>query len=321
MVGALATNLHEGSRSEILADYLFSAWGTVTPVRRQDDYGIDLYCTLTERVGQRARVEDYFTAQVKSTEDPWPLQNREAVEWLIHYPTPLFLCVVNKKETRVRVYHVFPRYYLWAMGQVPDSLELTPGSGKEGQMVQWTSASSYSLSAPIIEATLADLNNDDRMASLRTVFRHWVRLDRENGDRVRQGLLRFHMPPSYAVNEIPSSGIGIQQLAHASPDLILRGLHSLGEAVECIGGQLAQKDPELALKAALLLDRLQSQYPDAFKDDPLFRFRVPAFLGQFVTSRLNQAIGGNSYRYAGLEEVERRMAADSLIATYLAERE
>ena len=36
MPGAIAPNLHEGSRSEILADYLFSSWGTVTPVRRQE---------------------------------------------------------------------------------------------------------------------------------------------------------------------------------------------------------------------------------------------------------------------------------------------
>lgn len=46
MVGAISPNLHEGSRSEILADYLFSTWGTVTPVRRQDDFGIDLFARL-----------------------------------------------------------------------------------------------------------------------------------------------------------------------------------------------------------------------------------------------------------------------------------
>jgi hypothetical protein len=64
--GAVAAGFHEGSRSEILADYLFSAWGTVTPARRQSDYGLDLYCTLTERVGQLARVREYFSVQAKS---------------------------------------------------------------------------------------------------------------------------------------------------------------------------------------------------------------------------------------------------------------
>ena len=65
-----APNLKEGSRSEILADYLFSQWGAVTPVRRQDDFGIDLYCSLFDRIGQRAIVRDYFSVQVKSTLGP-----------------------------------------------------------------------------------------------------------------------------------------------------------------------------------------------------------------------------------------------------------
>ena len=66
--GATAASFHEGSRSEILADYLFSAWGTVTPARRQSDYGLDLYCTLTETIGHRARVQEYFSVQVKSSD-------------------------------------------------------------------------------------------------------------------------------------------------------------------------------------------------------------------------------------------------------------
>jgi hypothetical protein len=57
MTGAIAFGFHEGSRSEILSDYLFSAWGTVTPVRRQDDYGLDLYCTLTARLGDAREFE------------------------------------------------------------------------------------------------------------------------------------------------------------------------------------------------------------------------------------------------------------------------
>jgi hypothetical protein len=87
MTGAIAPNFHEGSRSEILADYLFSSWGTVTPVRRQDDYGLDLYCTLTDRIGQRAVVCDYFVVQVKSDADPWVFAYPESVKWLVEYHT------------------------------------------------------------------------------------------------------------------------------------------------------------------------------------------------------------------------------------------
>src|SRR5689334_15426081 len=117
MIGAYAANPHEGSRSEILADYLFSSWGTVTPVRRQDDYGIDLYCTLSDRIGQRAVVSDYFVIQVKSGTDPWIFDHTESVKWLVEYPTPLFLACVDKKNGILRVYHVTPRFYVWAMGK------------------------------------------------------------------------------------------------------------------------------------------------------------------------------------------------------------
>src|SRR6266568_6446821 len=79
MPSSYTLNFKEGSRSEILADYLFSQWGAVTPVRRQDDFGIDLYCTLFDRIGQSAVVRDYFSVQVKSTLDPWIFDGNEAV--------------------------------------------------------------------------------------------------------------------------------------------------------------------------------------------------------------------------------------------------
>src|ERR1700724_567716 len=89
--GATAANFHEGSRSEILADYLFSAWGTVTPARRQSDYGLDLYCTLTETIGHRARVQEYFSVQVKSSDGAlWAFNDTASIKWLVDHPLPLF---------------------------------------------------------------------------------------------------------------------------------------------------------------------------------------------------------------------------------------
>jgi len=83
MAGSVAANFHEGSRSELLADYLFSTWGTVNPVRRQDDYGVDLHCTLTARAGQRAVVTEHYSVQVKSTTDPWVLADEnQSGGWL-----------------------------------------------------------------------------------------------------------------------------------------------------------------------------------------------------------------------------------------------
>jgi hypothetical protein len=137
MPGTFAPNPHGGSRSEILADYLFSQWGTVNPVRWQDDYGVDLYCTLSETMGKRAVVRDYFTVQVKSNLDPWIFPDQESVRWLVEYPTPLFLAVVDKKKGVVRVYHVMPMFYAQALGNLPNRIELNPEDTEDGNFVQW----------------------------------------------------------------------------------------------------------------------------------------------------------------------------------------
>ena len=51
VVGAIAPNAHEGSRSEYLAQCVFASFGAAVAIPHQEDSGIDLHCTLTERVG------------------------------------------------------------------------------------------------------------------------------------------------------------------------------------------------------------------------------------------------------------------------------
>src|SRR5437016_6085742 len=89
MVGALATNLHEGSRSEYLAQYIFASFGTSVPVPHQEDTGVDLYCTLTEVRGSRSWPRAYFAVQVKSSMDPWRLDGGESVRWVVEHPLAL----------------------------------------------------------------------------------------------------------------------------------------------------------------------------------------------------------------------------------------
>jgi hypothetical protein len=112
MVAAMATNLHEGSRSEYLAQYIFASFGTSVPVPHQEDTGVDLYCTLTERIGLRAWPRAYSAVQVKSSMDSWVLHGAESVRWLVEHPLPLFLCVVDKSVAHIRVYHTSPRFYI-----------------------------------------------------------------------------------------------------------------------------------------------------------------------------------------------------------------
>src|SRR5262249_51224226 len=130
-------NLHEGSRSEYFAQYIFSSLGTCFPVPHQEDTGLDLYCTLLERIGQRAWPRHYYSVQVKSTDASWEFNSQESARWLIEFPLPIFLCIVTKPTATLRVYHTSPRFYAWAHPPFPDTLTLRPGDGPEGRCTQW----------------------------------------------------------------------------------------------------------------------------------------------------------------------------------------
>ena len=187
MPGSTAPNLHEGGRSEIIADYLFSTWGTVTPVRRQDDFGVDLYCTLTERVGQRAMVTGYYSVQVKSNTQAWVFAKADEVRWLIDHPTPLFLACVDKSGGVLSVYQTLARFVAGFSAE-PSPLELLPSNDEEGRMIHWYEGQSLSLSAPILRVSLSDLCNAAKLAQLKSVLRFWVDLDQHNCMLRRMGV-------------------------------------------------------------------------------------------------------------------------------------
>jgi hypothetical protein len=326
MIGSYAANPHEGSRSEILADYLFSSWGTVTPVRRQDDYGIDLYCTLSDRIGQRAVVSAYFVVQVKSGMEPWVFEHEESVKWLVEYPTPLFLACVDKKSGILRVYHVTPRFYVWAMGKLPNRLLLMPEDAAEGRSVDWKNGEEFSLSAPIIQVSCSDLLDGEKMAALKEVFKNWVQIDRENCDLVRYGLLRFRMPYSYRVNESPGGDIVEIGLSAPEAEFLDRGILTSAESAECIGGQLGRLgDLSGALRAALIVDHLRQKYPKVFANSARWQHqRLTGDLANIVVQGLNKVVEGeerSSYLYRGLDEVQKAVENYPLVQRFLGTKE
>ena len=96
-----------------------------------------------------------YTVQVKSGLGPLVFEGDE-VEWVVHHPLPLYLCVVNKAQARISIYHTCPRFYAWSLGTLPPRLEMAPavpvlaplGGGRLGRLAitlsAWTSLSSTS---------------------------------------------------------------------------------------------------------------------------------------------------------------------------------
>jgi len=321
MVGSVARNPHTGSRSEILADYLFSSWGTVTPARRQDDHGIDLYCALTEPLGKLAKVTDYYSVQVKSNSLAWRFKTADEMRWLIEYPLPLFLACVNKKEHEVSVYHTMARYFA-PFYPLPQRLVLMPSRGILGESVQWKGGEEYSLSAPIIRASLEDFHDEQKLARLRNVLRQWIEFDTHNGILRRLGILRFRMPHKYSTNElVPEGGFVEQGMTLPTDSQLTRAIAALFEVVDCVGDQLKTRgDPAGALYAALLVRYLRTSRETEFANDPRWRREVSSSVEMNISLALNQMLPAGTlltYMFQELDGVTRSIGEIPRVSAYL----
>lgn len=205
-VGSYAPNLREGKRSEYLAHYFFSSLGTSVPVPSPEDTGLDLHCTIADVVGQRAWPRCFYTVQVKSDSGPWCMDSQESVAWLADQPFPIFLCVVEKKIGRFRLYQTLPRHFLRAHPPLPDRFELVPGDGADGKPEFFKrDQHSYSLSAPILDFGLEKFLDAEFLELAKSVIRSWVEWDNENTYMRLAGLQYAMKPTDWKTNEVMSS--------------------------------------------------------------------------------------------------------------------
>lgn len=291
MVGAIAANLHEGSRSEYLAQYVFASFGTAVSVPHQEDSGIDLYCTLTECVGSRAWPRAYFSVQVKSTMDSWILDSQDSVQWLVEHPLPFFLCIVDKSSARLRLYHTSPRFYAWSLPPLPSRLELVPTTDREGRCTQWEGSTTFSLSAPVLDASVQDLLDDQFYLQAWKVLHFWIGVDLENLARIRAGIHSFQMPGEYRTNATSFRGRVTQGITKA-PDLAAAMEH-VKEVVAYLSSQLHRRgDLAGATRCALLLRHF-------FRDDT-----SGGTHDSFLHGAINKVIGGDQdYLFRGVDSL------------------
>ncbi len=295
--GTVAANFHEGSRSEPLAEFVFRSFGTAFRVPHEEDVGFDLYCTTTELIGRLAWPRYNYTVQVKSDAAPWRFASRESVRWLVQHPLPLFLCVVDKAPARLRLYHTFPRFLLWAYGTLPDCLELVPDEGYLGRSVQWDNGTTFSLSAPILNRTVDELADPIVWAQAKQVIEFWLDAERENLDLIRMGMPGYVMPDTYETNTTVVKGKVWQW---GGPTVGMHGVReTLGKTLPWLAHAYYREGDLRGMVRAALLQRYL--HPDR-------RPGVPD--PTFVQDALNEALGLSAktlgpkfYVFAGVDSL------------------
>lgn len=259
--GSYAPNPHEGARSEYLAQYVFSSFGTSLPVLRQEDHGIDLHCSLSERKGRRAWPLAYFSVQVKSTSRPVRYTSRDSVEWLVGYPAPLLLCVVDKKAVQIRVYQTTHRFAAAVGAELPDQITLTMDRAGEGRTLAWDDTGTCRLGPPILQFSPDDLLDGRQFEQYRRVLNFWVLCDQANVRRYQMGMRSLTIPSTYTTNEVPSGATGRYFLNYPTPQIRARAEDTAFELDEWLGPLMLNDGDRLgALLTALMLRHRDPDY-------------------------------------------------------------
>ena len=265
-IGALPANLHEAARAEYLAQFVLSAFGSSAPILRTEDHGFDFFCSLTRREGRRLWPDGYYAVQVKSlsgTADlkPWTFSTADSVKWFAEYPAPLFLCIVHKKTARLQVYQNLVRFGVAVSGELPKQLTLVPGgrgSNASGPYGVDPGTGNYLLGDPILDFTIPEVLDDDRLLELKRVLKFWVDIDAENIRRYQIGLRTLRAPWHYVTNVVPERMMELRMRLTPAPvrqqqeRLVTEILEGL------VGARLEDSDRTGALLAALLVRRQQA---------------------------------------------------------------
>jgi len=146
--------------------------------------------------------------------EPWVFEGADSVRWIVEHPLTIFLCVVQKSEARILVYHTTPRFAVWALPRHQNRLELIPGTETKGQTLDcdWSTGAgdTYNLRAPILNFTIQELLDIDFYGKAKAVLEHWIDYDLENLARIRNGLPRLWAPHDYETNATTFTGWGLQ---------------------------------------------------------------------------------------------------------------
>lgn len=287
MPGKRLHSFSEGDRAEDLAVYVLSAFSAVVPVRRQSDYGVDLFCTLTYRVNEELYAGRGFIVQVKSVSDTelryggvgragrW---KGHEIEWLYGQAQPIIFCIVDQPNLTVRLYSALrmwgARYQWGPMGQVvfvPNEQVENVGKMDEYERTALDGAQEFvgdgfsyriPLGPPIVEINLRNADAMQKRDEIGDCLEQWLEFD--------YGNIRYHntsIPITQDVSEwepntlVPNENIRVINFWNTNMNAnIVEIIESIAPGVASLKTHFQKQGQEDKLERMKEFEKLVNEY-------------------------------------------------------------
>lgn len=256
-----------GNRAELLTIYTLSSIAAVTHVRREEDFGFDLLCTLLTHHQNVLRAGQSFGVQVKSSNktgirygglDKHNKWKDYEIKWLFNQDQPILIALADTKNWRVRLYSTSRIWYVrYQIGPHPGEVVLMPDeelpTGElKTQSHQWRykdnplplcddgtlagNGFSYQipLGKPVVELSL-DHDDENRLATIRLTLDAWLSLEYVNIMQRNLGIPYYLEWQSWQSNQTPEPARVVYAFWNSEPGAnISTILTSISPAIESL---------------------------------------------------------------------------------------
>lgn len=188
-------NFRKGGKAEYLTQVYLTAFGFSNPTYRQEDFGIDFTCVLTDEKKNKLYPTEPFNLQVKSHKEKelqvlkFKKKNSQDLDWLFKNPNPYILAWIDFENTKdIYFYSLSTLWYIdiakieYGCLEFKYDTELSDGLNvndyKPNSIVVDTHF--INLGKPFMTMSLDDLKNDDIISKKREILKYVVKLEKEN---------------------------------------------------------------------------------------------------------------------------------------------
>ncbi len=191
----------KGDRAEYLANYFLSHLGFISEFQRQEDFGVDFYCTITDIVNDDLIPTLPFMIQVKSSKEPivygrvkknkW---HKEDIDWIFRLELPFFIGYISIEKLTLDIHNTSSLWFIEREYKNASQLVLTPkfdyfnisvGKPRQEDIKDWKYGGDgkryfVDLGNPIVSIHYNDLLDSEKLLTFKSSLKKIIKFEQNN---------------------------------------------------------------------------------------------------------------------------------------------